>query len=206
MSRSIWKTSKKFDLDTKGQQTNFDSLIRENVVQKTLERDSLIYVEGERDNLQPNFITQYEFNIEKAKRENWENQSSGDYKEDFAEKFESIEDRVLNHPGWFERNPYFERIFPSLNIQKPGYDLYGTTTSILGFIGIYIFMYYESYSFSQMKFDFAAGQSVVFPGEMAVTVLFIIMVIIVERYANRSDTKKIEEDNKLVESADKEKK
>jgi hypothetical protein len=40
--------------------------------------------------------------------------------------------------------------------------------------------------------------SVVFPGEMAITVLLIITILIIERYANRSDTKKIEE-KKLVD-------
>lgn len=105
----------------------------------------------------------------------------------------------------FENNPYFDRIFPGLKIQKPGYDLYGLTTSILGLIGLYIFMYYESYSFSQMSFDFSKGQSVIFPGEMAMTVLVVITIMIIERYANRSDTKKVEEP-KIVEDKDSKKK
>ena len=54
-------------------------------------------------------------------------------------------------------------------------------------------MYFDSFSFSQSKFDYYKGQSVLFPGEMAMTVLLIITIIIIERYANRSDTKKIEE-------------
>lgn len=97
----------------------------------------------------PNFQTRHQFKIDYAARENWENFSSGDYKEDYADKFETIDDRELNHPGMFEKSEYFDRIFPSLKIQKPGYDLYGTTTSVLGIIGVYIFMYFESYSFTQ---------------------------------------------------------
>jgi hypothetical protein len=47
--------------------------------------------------------------------------------------------------------------------------------------------------------------SVVFPGEMAITVLLVITILIIERYANRSDTKKVEE-KKLVEDATEHKK
>ena len=45
---AIWKTSRKFDLDTAGKKTNFDFLIEEGVVRKSLESDSLLYVEGAR--------------------------------------------------------------------------------------------------------------------------------------------------------------
>ena len=96
-------------------------------------------------------------------------------------------------PGIFERNNYFDRIFPSLKVQKPGYDLYGSTTTILAIIGAYIFIFFNSYTFSQAKFDFSKGQSVLFLFEMAIMVLLIISIIIIERYANRSDTKKVEE-------------
>lgn len=46
LAKTIYKQSHKFDLDTRGQVTQFDDLIRENVIQKTLEADSLIFVEG----------------------------------------------------------------------------------------------------------------------------------------------------------------
>ena len=138
-------------------------------------------------------MTQKQFKIEKANRENWEVLSTGDFKEEMDQKFDQIDDREFFDPGFFERNHYFDRIFPGLKVQKPGYDLYGLTTTILGVIGIYIFMYFDSYSFSQSKFDYYKGQSVVFQGEMAIMVLLIMTIIIVERYANRSDTKKIEE-------------
>lgn len=164
ISRSIFKTSSRFDLDTKGKKTNFDEYIRENVVQKTLEADSLTFVEGMRPKSQPNFLTRHQFKIEVAKKENWDNFSAGDFKEDFSEKFEAQGDRVLNHPGWFEKKDYFERIFPSLKVQKPGYDLYGTTTSILGIIALYVIMYYDQYTFSQGSFDFSKGQQVLFAG------------------------------------------
>lgn len=106
---------------------------------------------------QPNFITRHQYKIEIAKRENWQVTSAGDFKADFADKFEELSDRELNHPGWFEKQDYFERIFPSLKVQKPGYDLYGTTTSILGIIAIYIFIYYSDFAFSLLTFEFSKG-------------------------------------------------
>lgn len=108
------------------------------------------------------------------------------------EKFDSIDDRELNNPGFFERRAYFDRLFPSLKVQKPGYDLYGLTTSILGILAAYIFIFYDSYNYSQMKFEYGK-QSVLFPFAMAKELLLIIFIIIIERYANRSDTKKVEE-------------
>lgn len=70
------------------------------------------------------------------------------------EKFDSIDDRELNNPGMFERREYFDRLFPSLKVQKPGYDLYGLTTTICGVLGVYIFVYYSSYNYSQLKFEY----------------------------------------------------
>lgn len=149
LAKSIIKTSSQFELDSiGGKETHNDYWIRHHVIQKTLERDSLIFMEGMRDKDQPKFMSVREFKEEKANRDQWENFSSGDFKEDFVDKFESKDDRELNNPGIFERNHYFERIFPGLNIQKPGYDLYGTTTSILGLIALYICMNYERYSFT----------------------------------------------------------
>jgi len=48
ISKLIWKTSRKFDLDSAGKKTKFDLFIDENVIQKSLESDNLIYVEGHR--------------------------------------------------------------------------------------------------------------------------------------------------------------
>jgi hypothetical protein len=53
-------------------------LIRENVIQKTLEADTLTYVEGMRPRQQPKFLTRYQFSLEKARKENWDTFSSGD--------------------------------------------------------------------------------------------------------------------------------
>jgi hypothetical protein len=42
-------------LDSLGKKTNFDDLVYENAVQKTLEADTLIFVEGMRPKNLPNF-------------------------------------------------------------------------------------------------------------------------------------------------------
>lgn len=63
---------------------------------------------------------------------------------------------------------------------------------ILGILAIYVFLYYDSFNYSWKKFEYGK-QSVLFPFSMASQLLLIITVIIIERYANRSDTKKIEE-------------
>jgi hypothetical protein len=52
---------------------------------------------------------------------------------------------------------YFEKIFPSLKIQKPGYDLYGTTTVILSLIALYIFLFYKNYTVDPNVFKFIQG-------------------------------------------------
>jgi hypothetical protein len=57
-----------------------------------------------------------------------------------------IEKRDMPRLSWFERSKYFEKIFPSLKIQKPGYDLYGSTTLFLGILAIYVFLYYGNMS------------------------------------------------------------
>ena len=44
LAKSINKTSRKFDLDSKGKKSNFDALVYEGVIQKTLEADTLTFV------------------------------------------------------------------------------------------------------------------------------------------------------------------
>jgi hypothetical protein len=43
---SVFKSSEKFDIDSKGKKTGFDEYIREGVIQKSLEADTLFFVEG----------------------------------------------------------------------------------------------------------------------------------------------------------------
>jgi hypothetical protein len=48
--------------------------------------------------------------------------------------------------GFFEKYAYFDGMFPSLKIQKPGYDYYGSSTLTLGILIIFTFTCYSSMS------------------------------------------------------------
>ena len=83
--------------------------------------------------------------------------SAGDYEEAFEERFDLLEERGLEKPGFFERRDYFDKIFPSLKIQKPGYDLYGCTTTVLFLMAIYVFMNFQDIVVDPQIFTFYAG-------------------------------------------------
>lgn len=123
------------------------------------------------------------------KKENWDVISAGDYQGEFDEMFEEIDRRQKPKLGFFEKKEYFEKIFPSLKIQKPGYDLYGTSTILLSLMALYVFMFYKNITVDKSIFKFMASQSAIFGGEMAIVILTIITIIILERYTNRTDTK-----------------
>ena len=125
ISSGIWKTSTEFDLDDE-EDTPLDRLIGDKCLLKSLETDNLIFMEGRRSTEQPDFITAEEFQEEVEKKENWDVISAGDYQEEFDEMFDEIENRTRPKLDSFDTSKYFERIFPSLRIQKPGYDLYLT--------------------------------------------------------------------------------
>jgi hypothetical protein len=106
------------------------------------------------------------------------------------EKVEKIEMRKEEKMGMFENSPYMENLFPSLKIQKPGYDLYGSTTSTLAVIALFIFFRFSSFTVDPGSF--VQGQSSIFKGDMAITLVVVIMIIIIERLASRTDTKKVD--------------
>lgn len=83
-----------------------------------------------------------------------------------------------------------ENLFPSLKIQKPGYDLYGSTTSTLAILALYVFFCFQNYTVDPSSF--VQGQSSIFKGDMAITLVIVIIIIIIERLASRTDTKKVE--------------
>jgi hypothetical protein len=196
VAKGIWDTSTKFDIDSTAKNSPFDRLVSENVLQKQLETDNLIYVEGSREEHQPAFISRAEFDKEVEKQENWDVISAGDYQAEFDEMFDELDNRTKPKLGYFERKPYFDKIFPGLKIQKPGYDLYGSSTILLSLTALYVFMCYQHITVDMSIFKFFAGQSSIFGGEMSMVILFIITVIILERYTNRTDTKADEQANK----------
>lgn len=123
------------------------------------------------------------------KRENWDTISAGDHDQEFEEMFDEIEKRTSPNIGLFEKRKYFGKVFPALKIQKPGYDLYGLTTTVLALLGIFVFAFYEHLTVDKSVFKFLKGQSSLFGGEMAIVLLVIIGVMLLERYTNRTDTK-----------------
>ena len=52
IAKSIWKTSRQFDLDSTQKNSPFDILVKKNVLQKSMETDNLIFVEGHRREFQ----------------------------------------------------------------------------------------------------------------------------------------------------------
>jgi predicted membrane protein len=93
----------------------------------------------------------------------------------------------------FEKSKYFNSMFPSLKIQKPGYDLYGSSTISLALLTIFVVTCYQHVTVDQKMFKFMTGQTSIFNGEMTMMVLFFITVIILERYTSRTDTKAVVE-------------
>lgn len=169
-------------------------------MQKSLETDNLKYYEGMRKKNQPEFMTVEQFETEFMKKENWGGLDAGMYEQDFDEKFAEIDKRQLPTLGWFEKNNYFDSIFPSLRIQKPGYDLYGCITMVLVMIAIFVFNFFTEFNVDPNIFKFMAGKSALFKTDMALTLLVIVMIIVLERYANRTDTKAAEESRKKLKN------
>ena len=79
-----------------------------------------------------------------------------------------------------------------MKIQKPGYDLYGSSTVFLTILALYVFIGYSSISVDQATLlDSVKSSNNIFKGEMAISLIVVIIIIIIERYVNRSDTKAV---------------
>lgn len=119
------------------------------------------------------------------------NFSAGDVDEEFDAAFRDMDARESPRAGIFENRAYFGGIFPSLKIQKPGYDLYGSTTSILGILCLYVFFLYGKMSVDQASIlgKAATDNAGPFKDDMVICLVSLILLMIVERYVNRTDTK-----------------
>jgi len=62
---------------------------------------------------------------------------------------------------------------------------------ILTFLALYVFLFYQNFTPDPQIFKFISGQSAIFQGDMALTLIVVIIIIIIERYANRTDTKAV---------------
>lgn len=95
-----------------------------------------------------------------------------------------------NTMGIFEHNPYLKRMFPASMEQKPGVDYYGTTTILLFIIMIYIINYFDKLFVSPADLlKGAEGSNNIFSGKLSLILLFIMIVIVIERYISRADVK-----------------
>jgi len=129
--------------------------------------------------------------------ENWDSHSSPDFSQDYQAKNDELDKRKKQKLGFFENSRYMNQIFPSLKIQKPGYDLYGTTTTIFAIICVFVFIQFKEYTFDASAF--VEGSSEIWGYDKALTMVFLIFVMLLERVVNRTDTKKVESKN-LVET------
>lgn len=206
MSASIWKTSRKFDIDDSSNEkkSKFDVLVRDNVIQKSLESDNLIFMEGSSRAVNADFIDESEAQDDQKNQAMMETLSSGDFEGEFITKFEIVNERSRPKTGIFDSSTYFEKIFPSFKIQKPGEDLYLKTNLFLAVMAIFVFMKYGQMSVDQATYLKNSNNSI-FKGDMVICLLFIILVILIERYIGRSDTKEVNQNTNLT-SADSEKK
>ena len=57
-------------------------------------------------------------------------------------------------------------------------------------MAFYIFFFFEKFTFDPSELPFMKGQNSLFLGECALTFILFIILIILERIANRSNTKK----------------
>jgi hypothetical protein len=190
INQTVWDMSRKFDLDIDQHDIYDDArmFIDENVMQKTLENDEIIYVEGF-TRQSKNMLSKEDFEEEKANHYHDDTISAADFDYEFDKKLDIIEDKLKPDLGIFDKTEYFTNIFPKLRVQKPGDDFYGSTTMIIGLVFLYVFIFYKKYTFSPEVFDFYGGQSQLFKGEMSITLIVILIVLIIERYASRTDTK-----------------
>ena len=123
-----------------------DKLISDNVLGKGLESDELFYVEGHTRDDNQDFISREEFQDDLDDQNMYENCSAGDYEGEMNDKIDVVERKLQPKLDFFDKIQYFDRLFPSKRIQKPGYDLYGTTTTTLGIIGLFVFFCYGDLS------------------------------------------------------------
>lgn len=115
--------------------------------------------------------------------------SGGDNEVDMNQKSDKIKLRNRPEMGMFEKFKYFNRLFPALKIQKPGYDLYGSTTIFLTIVIIFVFSAYASFNVSETEVIPGKETGNTFSNGLIFLVLFVISCMLLERYANRTATK-----------------
>lgn len=77
--------------------------------------------------------------------------SGGDNEVEINQKSDRIKLRNKPETGIFGKVRYFNRLFPDLKIQKPGYDLYGSTNIFLTIVVLFVFTFYGEFNVSEGK-------------------------------------------------------
>tara|TARA_B110000285_G_scaffold224371_1_gene281126 strand:+ start:116 stop:607 length:492 start_codon:yes stop_codon:yes gene_type:complete len=91
--------------------------------------------------------------------------------------------------GIFEKSKYFNKLFPDLKIQKPGYDLYGSTNIFLTIVIIFVFACFDEFNTSEKMVIPGKETGNTFSNGLIFLVLFVIICMLLERFANRTATK-----------------
>lgn len=74
--------------------------------------------------------------------------------------------------------------------QKPGKDFYGSSTGIVMLMIVYVFMYFDSMFVTTADvLPGSSGSNNIFSGNLSLILLFLSIVIILERYISRADVK-----------------
>ena len=115
-------------------------MVQQNEIQKNLESDELIYMEGARNF--KTLISENEIQEDRNELIQVEVFSACDFEEAYDERFAIKAEREEDTLGIFETSEYFDKIFPALQIQKPGQDYYSRTTLFLALCAVYVFMFY----------------------------------------------------------------
>jgi hypothetical protein len=117
ISTRVTNSSTRFDIDDSSNAKNsaFDNLIDNDAIQKSLESDNLIFLEGVGRKKGSLFTAEELVKVEEELNHE-DNISAGDFQEEFDEKQYKLDQKSLPKSGIFERKAYFNTLFPSLKI------------------------------------------------------------------------------------------
>jgi len=109
------------DLFDSQKDSPFDKLVQNGCLQKSLETDHVLYIDGDYhgaydSNTKPDFVNSDEIDYDYKLRCQETNYSAGDYQEEFDDNFQMRDDGLAPELGVFETNNYFDKLYPALKI------------------------------------------------------------------------------------------
>jgi hypothetical protein len=183
ITKGILDATRNFKMDKFGyDDLNSNKFIEKKLLNKTLEDDFLYFIEGYKKENDPKFVPESESKQDYLNSIAMETLSGGDNNVEIEQKSNILKLRNKSDFGIFEKG-YFNRIFPALKIQKPGYDIYGATNVFLTVLIVLTFISYNSFNISQSEVLPGKDNSgTVFSNGMIMIVVFIIFIMVMERY------------------------